>query len=638
MKLWNKRRRAALVSAAVCLALWAELLPARAITVEQMRALLEECYVDEVPSAALEQETVEATVAALGDPYSVYLTPEELEAYLDTDVDQRVVGIGVSVRQVEKGAEVLYVQEGGPAEEAGLEPGDVLVSVDGVSLAGRTLNETAALIQGEEGSSLTLTYRRGERRRTVRVTRRAVVMSATRGALLEGCLGYIQCDEFGSDTAGHFRDLMAQMDGKAKAWVIDLRGNPGGTVGALSEVGSLFAGPGAYILMRDKSGEYEAYGLDREAVTDKPVVILTDERSASASEALTAALRDYGRATVIGARTFGKGIAQDILWGEQYPEYFTDGDGIKLTTARFFSPSGNTNDSLGVIPDLIVDADLALEVVKLLAPTWSEEKTEEPLLFSLHGTWYTVELSGLEKDGRGRALLKTLLDALPNHEAVVLDGSFVDPAEVYAALDLENGRHTFADGDDGTVCDGEIYDALYTYRLMAGQGDGLFHPADPLTRGEFCQLIAVALQCYVPPNTAPFADVAEDAWYTPAVTALYNRGMVKGDGNGLFHPEEAVSHQEFFVMMGRLLAWLNSDAYDALEAAGEEELSLRILRGYDSWAKAQTWLLSCGAENVKGGTVNLLWEEPDLIDPRTATTRDEAAAVLYQMLAYLGIL
>lgn len=638
MTQWWKRFGAGAVSAAVCLALCMGMTPAEAITVEQMRTLLEERYVDEVPPAALEQETVEATVAALGDPYSWYLTAEELESYMNTDVDEQVVGIGVGVQRSEDGVAVIRVEEGGPASEAGLEAGDVLLEVDGVSLEGKTLDEAADLIRGEEGTSVTLTYRRGSRVKTVRAVRRLVVVAATRGELLEGCLGYIQCDEFGSDTAGHFRDLIAKMDREAKVWVIDLRGNPGGTVDAVSEVGSLFAGPGAYIVLREKSGEYAAYGLDQEAVTDKPVVILTDEASASASEALTAALRDYGRATVVGRRTFGKGIAQDIFWDEQYPEYFTDGDGVKLTTARFFSPIGNTNDSLGVIPDLNVDAAQALEVVKLLAPTWSGEETEDTLLFSLDGTWYTVELAGIEGDAEKSAVLKTLLDALPRNTTMARNGEFLKLARLYAEMGLEDDRHIFADGSEGTVCDPGVYDALYIYELMAGKGDGLFHPDDPLTRAEMCQVVAGALQCYVPDNPCPFTDVAEDAWYTPAVTALYNRGMVKGDGNGLFHPEEAVSHQEFCAVMGRLLAWLNSDAYDAMGTVGEEELSLRVLRGYDAWAKAPVWLLSCGAETGNGRTVNLLWDEPDLIDPHGETSRDEAAAVLYQMLSYLGML
>jgi len=638
MKHWSKQIWTGLVSVSLCLALLAGMTPAGAITVEQMRDLLEERYVDEVPTAALEQDTVEATVAALGDPYSWYLTAEELELYMDTDVDEKVVGIGVGVQLGEDGVEVLYTEAGGPAAEAGLEAGDVLVKVDGVSLEGMILDEVAALIRGEEGTRVVLTYRRDGRLKNIRVERRLVVVAATRGELLEGGIGYIQCDEFGSDTAGHFRDLIAEMDSEANVWVIDLRGNPGGTVDAVSGVGNLFAGPGAYILMREKSGEYAAYGLDSEAVTDKPVVILTDENSASASEALTAALRDYGRAVVIGSRTFGKGIAQDILWDEQYPEYFTDGDGVKLTTARFFSPLGNTNHSLGVIPDLNVDPALALELVKLLAPTWSKEEAEEPLMFSLNGTWYTVELAGVTRDPERYALLKVLLDALPRYTAMAWDIRFVDMGEIYAELGMTDDHHIFADGDEGTVCGAEIYDELYTYELMAGKGDGLFHPDDPLTRAELCQLVAVALQCYVPDNPSPFVDVAEDAWYTPAVIAVYNRGLVKGDGNGLFHPEEAVSHQEFFVVMGRLLAWLNSDIYDVLDEVGEEELSLRLLRGYDDWAKPYTWLLSCGAEDYKGGTVNLLWDEPDLIGPDDATTRDEAAAVLYLMLTYLWII
>lgn len=638
MKLWNKRSRAGLVSVAVCLALCMSALPAQAITVEQMRALLEERYVDQVPPAALEQMTVEATVAALGDPYSEYLPPEALAEMLNTDVDQQVVGIGVTVQMKEDGIEVVNVQAGGPAAEAGLEPGDVLVQVNGVSLEGMTLDDVAALIRGEEGTPVTLTYRRGSRRTTVKAVRRAVVMAATRGQLLEGGLGYIQCDEFGSDTAGHFRDLIAQMDAEANAWVIDLRGNPGGTADAVGAVGSLFAGPGAYIIMRDKSGEYAAYGLDQAAVTDKPVVILTNGSSASASEALTAALRDYGRAMVVGERTFGKGIAQDILWDEQYPEYFTDGDGVKLTTARFFSPNGNTNDSLGILPDLRVDPALALEVVKQLAPTWSGEEAKDPLLFSLDGTWYTVELAGRKGDDEGCAALKTLLDALPGYTTVARGGSFTQLADLYAEFGLADGHYVFADGGEGAVCDGGVYDALYAYGLVAGKEDGLFHPADELTRAELCQLVAVALQCYVPQNASPFADVANEEWYAPAVTALYNRGMVKGDGAGLFHPEETVSHQEFFVVMGRLFSWLNSGAYDALGEVGKEELSLRVLRGYDDWAKAPVWLLSCAAENGKGRTVNLLWDEPDLIDPHAATTRDEAAAVLYQMLNELGML
>lgn len=626
MRQWKKRT----LAAALCLCLFGSLLSARGLTVEQARELLMERYVDQVPPAALEQETVEETFAALGDPYSEYLPPEILEAYLDTDVDERIVGIGITMTLHDKGVEVVWIEESGPAFEAGLRTGDIITAADGTSLQGLDLEGVAGLIRGEEGTWVRLTYLRGSRRGTVAVERRPVVIAATRGELLEGGIGYIQCDEFGSDTAEHFQTLIRRMEADANVWVVDLRGNPGGTVDAVCEVGRLFAGAGVYINLRDKSQTNDYYGREEDAITGKPVVVLVDEHSASASEAVTAALKDYDRAIVIGARTFGKGIAQDLLWDEQYPEYFPDGDGVKLTTARFFSPIGNTNDALGIVPELLVEPNLALEVAKLLAPTWSKAETEDPLLFTLEGQWYTVELAGANGDETRRAALAALLDALPRHTTVVRGGSFVEMEEVYESLGLENGHWEFADGDEGLVCDASVYDMLYTYQFMAGKDDGLMHPQDALTRAELCQLVAVALQCRIPDNLCPFDDVDSEAWYAPAVTALYNRGMVQGDGAGRFHPEETVTHQEFFAVMGRLYAWLNCDLSDKLAGVTEAELAGEAVEDYDGWAKALVWLLS--------DEVNVLWDEPEDIDPHGGTTRDEAAATLYQMLSYLTIL
>lgn len=639
-KTWLKRALCGLLSAAVCLGG----LSAGAITVEEARELLLERYVDEVPAAALEQETVEATVDALGDPYSFYLLPEEVEELLNTGVDETVVGIGVVISPHDDGVEIIRVEAGGPAEEAGLRAGDILVAADGTELKGLDMDATAELVRGAEGTQVSLTYLRDGLRRTVRVTRRAVVIAATRGGLLEGCIGYIQCDSFGSDTAGHFRELMEQMDAEAKVWAIDLRGNPGGTVGAVGEVGSLFAGPGAYIALQEKDGTRYYYGAETEAVTDKPVIILVNGGSASASEAVTAALREYCGALVIGERTFGKGIAQDVFYRESDPELFPDGDGIKLTTARFFSPYGNTNDSLGVLPGLTVDGDLAAEVLKLLGPTWSGTACGDPLSFTLNGAGrYTADLAPVKEDEDSRRAAEALVSALAvQGYELKYGGKDVEFSALARAVEanygLELSVHSFPDGEEGTVCDGSVYDLLYTHELVAGKDDGLFHPGDHLTRGELCQLMAAALQCRVPTNPCPFPDVDEEAWYARAVTALYNRGMVKGDGDGLFHPEEEVDHQQFFTVMGRLFAWLNCEAETAFRETPEEELGLRVLRGYDPWARRAVWLLSCAPENMEGGVDNLLWDEPENIDPHTLTTRDEAAAVLYQMLNYLGML
>lgn len=611
---------------------------AGALTVEQARTLLEEYYVDEVPAAALEQESVQGMIDALGDIYTEYWNAEEYEAYMATMEDTSLVGIGVVCSGGEDGLEVIRVIAGGPAEEAGLQAGDVIVAIDGVTLEGLDINEATEYIRGEADTRVSVTFRRGSRRQTVRMVRREVIVPATTGTALPGGIGYIECTTFGAETGGHFKELIAALDDEVNVWVIDLRGNGGGLVDAVGEVASLFTGPGQMVAMRYRNGAYSVVWGREKDLTDKPVVVLVDEESASASEAVSAALRDRAGAVIIGTRTFGKGVAQGVLDENTYPEYFTEGDAMKITMARFFSPLGNTNDTLGVMPDFLVDGQLALEVVKLLAPTWSDETCVEPLLFSLDGQWYTVELDGLEPETQAAAALGAVLDALPRDEALVRNGRFVEVDALYEEFGLTADHWEFADGDTGTVCDGAIYDTLYTYGLVAGKDDGGFHPQDSLTRAELCQLVAVALNCDMPANQSPFSDVAEDAWYAPAVTALSNRGLVKGDGSGRFHPEAEVSHQEFFAVMGRLFAWLNCGVGETLDSVPKGQLALKTLQRYDSWAKAPTWLLSYGMENEDYVPVNLLWDEPEEIDPRAATTRDEAAAVLYQMLRYLTIL
>lgn len=636
MKQWNRR----LLALALCLALAAGAfaLPALALTTDQARELLEEYYVDEVPRSVLDQDTIQGMLEALGDPYAEYWNAEEYAGYMATMSDADVVGIGVVCSANEEGLLVRRVVEDSPAQAAGLQRDDVIVAVDGVSVKGQELDEAAGRIRGEEGTSVRLTFLRDGRRRTATVVRRAVLVPATTGELLPGGLGYIECTTFGDETGGHFREIMTGLESQANVWVVDLRGNTGGLVTAVGEVGSLFCGPGEMMAGRYRDGRYGVVRGEEQAITDKPVVVLVDGYSASASEALSSALRDYLDAVVIGERTYGKGVAQGIFDQDSYPEYFQDGDALKFTTARFFSPIGNTTDTLGVMPDLWVGGGWALDMVRLLAPTWSKEEAKDPLLFSLEGSWYTVELDGMEEDEARREALAVLLDALPRTTTVVRGGSVSSVAAVEEEFGLATNNRLFPDAGQGTVCDESVLDILYTYGLIGGKDDGLFHPQDELTRAELCQLLAVALNCEVPDNTSPFPDVDEGAWYAPAVTALYNRGLVQGDGEGLFHPEDPVDHQQFFTVMGRLMAWLNCNAFEAMEEVGEEELSLRVLEEYDLWAREAVWLLSCAAEDAHGTTVNLLWDHPEVIDPRAATTRDEAAAGLYRVLYYLDIL
>lgn len=578
---------------AAALALVLALSPAQALTVEQARTLLRENYVDPIDQAVLDLPTVPAILEALGDPYTEYFTPQAYTDFLASMEDTAMGGIGVTAAMTDQGMLVDEVADGSPSQRAGIRPGDLLVAVDGQSILGLEQNEAAARIRGPEGSTARITYLRQGREHTVTLTRATIILPATTGALLEGGVGYIDCDTWGEDTLGHFRELMDQMGAQANCWLIDLRFNTGGLSDAAADVAGLFCGPGNKLSLRlrdeDPAGDYVYYTYDTqvEAATDKPVVLLVDGYTASASEAFAAALRDYDRAVIVGSRTFGKGVAQGVWDRDSDPDYFPDGDSLKITVARFYSPVGNTNHIVGVMPDLLVDDSqteaVGYDLAKLLAQA-----------------------------GEGWPLAAQLVV-----QQRLADGPF------------------FSDVTDDTYQ--LSVDTLALYGLVSGKGDGLFHPQDTLTRAELAQLLQNALG-YLAQNDAAFDDVAADAWYAPAVAAMDDLGLMTGVGQDSFAPQRALTRQELFTVLGRLGRWLNDDLDFALRGADQAQLDLRVLRDYAPWARESVWLLSCALEDGEGGLINLLWDDPDQIDPTTPATRGEAALGLYSLLYYLDIL
>lgn len=579
--------------AAAVLALTLALSPAQALTVEQARELLRENYVDPIDQAVLDLPTVSAILEALGDPYTEYLTPQEYADFMASMEDTTMGGIGVTAAMTDEGMLVNEVTPGSPAQTADLRPGDILVAVDGQSLLGLDQNEAAAYIRGPEGSTVRVTYLRRGRSHTVTLTRTTIILPATTGALLEGNVGYIDCDTWGEDTLGHFQELMEQMEPQADCWLIDLRFNTGGLSDAAADVAGLFCGPGNMLSLRlrdeDPEGDYVYYTYDTQlkAATDKPVVLLVDGYTASASEAFAAALRDYDRAVIVGSRTFGKGVAQGIWDQDSDPAYFPDGDSLKITVARFYSPVGNTNHIMGVMPDLLVNDEDTEELGYALAQLLGQAGKDWPLAMDL--------------------LLQQQL----------ADGPY------------------FPDVTDDTYR--LSVDTLALYGLVGGKGDGLFHPQDTLTRSELAQLLQNILG-YLSPDGAPFDDVPPDAWYAPAVAAMDDLGLMSGTGQDHFAPQRVLTRQELFTVLGRLGRWLNDDLDLVARSADPAQVDLRALRGYASWAKEPVWLLSCALEDGSGGLINLLWDEPENIDPTAPATRGEAALGLHALLYYLDIL
>lgn len=631
------------LAAALCLSLLS-LPAAQALTPEQALELLENYYVDELPAAVYEQTTISGMINTLGDPYTQYFSAEEYSAFKGTMSDTRLVGIGVKYTTQADGLLLSEVFSGSPAEAGGLKAGDLIVSVDGHSTKGVTSQESSGWIQGEEGTKVRITYLRGKNRTTVSLTRATVVVPATTSELIDGHIGYIQCTTFGEETVGHFKDAIEAYGEQATCWVIDLRDNVGGITNAATEAAGLFTGPGKMAYFRDGSGAYSVFQHEEESATILPVIILMNENSASSTEIFAAAIQGSENGIIIGDRSYGKGVAQTLLDNNSMPTFFPDGDALKVTSFRFFSTLGNTTDQVGVIPDVMAPPDAALELAWLLAGSAEGPHVEHPLRVDLgygHSwRWYIDLDKALAEENREVfTLLLNLLPVGTNLWSRESKDSEWQPTSVEAlcgAYGLTNYAFSFSDLNTSNCP--EALSHLQYYGLVNGKEDGAFHPQDTLTRAELCQLLAEALNCVVPTTSSPFSDVSSDAWYTPAVNAISDMGLVNGMGDGTFRPEEPVDHQQFLTIMGRLARWMNMRFYRSAAQMPPEALSAETLAGYDEWARPWAWLLSESQTNLLGQPISLLWDDLSSIPATEATTRDEAAFLLYNLLVYTGVI
>ncbi len=617
---------------------------AQALTPEQALALLEGYYVDQLPEAVYDQTTISEMLSVLGDPYTQYFTPEEYNSFTASMSDTKLVGIGVVYTTQENGLLLSEVLPGSPAEAGGLKAGDVIVTVDGHSTKGVTSQESSGWIQGEEGTKVRITYLRGKNRTTVSLPRATVVVPATTAELIDDHIGYIRCTTFGDETVEHFEDAIQTYGEQVTCWVIDLRDNAGGITEAATEAAGLFTGPGKMTYFRDGADTYSVFQHEEEAATILPVIVLINENSASSTEIFAAAIQGSESGIIIGNRSFGKGVAQTVWDKNILPPYFPEGDAIKITTYRFFSILGNTTDQVGVLPDIMAPPTLALDLAWLLAGSARGPHVEHPLRIDLgYGhpwRWYVdLDVAVAEEN---KDLFSILLDVLPPETDLWTQEdkgdwqtvSLKELCETYALTSYADS--SFPDLDT-SICP-EALSGLQYYGLIRGKDDGAYHPQDNLTRGELCQLLAAALNCSVPQNISPYSDVAEDAWYAPAVKAMTNMGLVNGVGNGQFQPDAPIDHQQFLTIMGRLAQWLNMGFYSYAANMPPEALTSETLAEYGEWARPSVWLLAESQTDFIGRPLSLLWEDLPNISPSEATTRDEAAFILYSILIYTGVL
>lgn len=307
-------------------------------------------YKDEDISAqALEEGVYSGMIASLGDLYSDYFTQEELEALMQqTQGIYYGIGAGVSLDTTTSYPKIIKVYDGTPAKEAGLREEDIIYEVEGENTYGLDLTEVVSRIKGDEGSWVNLTIvRDGETDYlSIDVQRRKVNIPTVEFEMLEDGMAYIIISEFDDITVDQFTEALAMARGNGmKGLILDLRSNPGGSLDAVVKISQKLLPEGLIVYTEDKYGQRKEYTCDGSKQLEVPLVVLINGNSASASEILAGAVKDYGIGTLVGTTTYGKGIVQSVI-------PMSDGSAVKVTISSYFTPNGNNIHGTGVEPDV----------------------------------------------------------------------------------------------------------------------------------------------------------------------------------------------------------------------------------------------------------------------------------------------
>lgn len=319
---------------------------------ELLNSLIDRYYIGDVDETDLSEGVYKGYIEGLGDPYSVYYDEEETKQ-MSESLSGEFGGVGALMSQDrETGViTVLQVYDGSPAQEAGMRDGDTLYKVEGEEVTGEDLSDVVSKVKGEKGTQVTLTVLRADTgdEEELTITRDTIEAQTVSHEMKENNVGYIRITEFDTVTYEQYKEALEDLgDQGMERLIVDLRSNPGGNLDTVCDILDLMLPEGLIVYTEDKNGEREEYTSDEENQFDKPLVVMMNGYSASASEIFAGAIQDYGLGQIVGTQSYGKGVVQSVF-------DLQDGTSVKLTIAEYFTPNGRSIDGEGITPDVEVE-------------------------------------------------------------------------------------------------------------------------------------------------------------------------------------------------------------------------------------------------------------------------------------------
>ena len=323
------------------------------------RKIIDKYFLGEVDEEKLKEGAIKGYIEGLDDPYTEYISKEDMEDYM-ADATGNFVGIGIYMVQDTETNKIMVLApiKGSPAEEAGIQPGDYIIAVDDVEYTGEEMTTASNKIKGEEGTTVKIKILRGTETKEYELKRENIKVNPVEGKVVEGNIGYIQFSSFDEGTSEDFKAKFEELQKQGiKSLIIDLRNNGGGIVDEALEIADFILEKDDVILYEvDKNGNEEIEKSENDPIINMPVILLTNENTASSSEILAGALKDHNKAKIVGTKTYGKGVIQQVLT-------LPDGSGLKITSEEYLTPNKTKINKVGIEPDEKVELPDTVENV-----------------------------------------------------------------------------------------------------------------------------------------------------------------------------------------------------------------------------------------------------------------------------------